>query len=155
MNRLAVLFVAFLAIVLISPSPARGQTLDVFDGSWGGNTAIEVSVGKRENARCTSTNRASGNSLRIKLRCASGGSPLLDVTANITLKDGVLSGSWEERVYAQKGSVSGTLSVNTLSGEIRNQNFSALVTVRRNGDGLSVSVTPSDKKGTVNVAMRR
>ncbi len=116
---------------------------------------FDVGDGKRESSRCTSTNTVSGNRISLKLRCGNASSPHLDVRATITESGGALSGSWEERVYGQSGSVSGTISGTTLNAEVKNANVSARVNVQRSGNTLNVSVAPSDKRGRVNVAMSR
>lgn len=154
MNRVGLFLIAFTAC-LLTFSQAYAQSLSIFDGAWGGNTKIEVGEGKLESSRCTSTNSIAGNRLSLKIRCAHAGTPHFDVRATIIEDGGAISGSWEERVYGQRGTVSGKLSGSILNAEVRSANFSARVNVQRSGNTLNVSVAPSEKRGRISVAMHR
>jgi hypothetical protein len=125
-------------------------------GSWAGSGRVRLDAGQTEALRCTANYvpRGGGSGLGLSLRCASA-SNRIELRANLSVRGGRVSGSWEERSFNAGGDLSGLASGGSLrlrfSGTISG---SMLVTTAGNSQSISVRTDNSALQG-VNVSLRR
>ncbi len=109
---------AFVAAALsFVASPSSAGPFSDLSGYWTGGGNITMSSGSSERIRCKATYAVndSGNSLNQSIRCASD-SYRLEITANVTVSGGSISGSWTEATRHATGNLSGRASCFRNSG---------------------------------------
>jgi hypothetical protein len=132
--------------VLLSGALAWGAAAEpIADlaGFWSGNGSVTLAGGNTERVKCQVFYKAEGggSQLRQTLRCAST-DYTINATADLQVKGGQVTGSWEEKTYAAKGEVSGRYSGESFNLMIRGTNFSAAMNVTLSSCKQSISITP-------------
>ena len=85
-------------------TPSRTST-----GYWSGNGSIALTNGKTERVKCQVIYKTGGGTqIRQTMRCASADYSINSL-ADLRVKGGQVSGSWEEKTYSAKGDVIGPL----------------------------------------------
>jgi hypothetical protein len=114
-------------------SAADSGPFMAFAGSWRGSGEITLSDGHSEPIRCVANYRvgASGATVNDTLRCASD-SYNFDLAADVSSRDGALSGTWQETSKGVSGTLSGSVNRGRMQIQVRGPSFAA-------GLGLSVS----------------
>jgi len=136
-----------------SPSSAAGPFADL-SGYWTGGGNITMSSGSSERIRCKATYAVNdaGNSLNQSIRCASD-SYRLEITANVTVSGGAISGTWTEATRHATGNLSGRASSSEIQARVDGTGFSAGLQVRFHGDKQTVSIRPTEGTDVANVAI--
>ncbi len=132
---------------------ASGPFSDL-SGYWTGGGTIAMSNGSSERIRCRATYAVNdtGKSLNQSIRCASD-SYRLEITSNVTVSGGVVSGSWTEETRHATGNLSGRASGSEIQARVDGAGFSAGLVVRFHGDRQSVSIRPTEGTDVANVAI--
>lgn len=112
-------------------------------GFWSGNGSVTLASGNTERVKCQVFYKAadSNTQLRQTLRCASA-DYTINATADLVVKGGNVTGSWEEKTYAVKGEVTGRYSGENFALMIKGANFTASMNVALSACKQSVSITP-------------
>lgn len=141
MTMLARLTAATLPMALCSWAASADPITDL-TGYWRGNGSIALSNGKTERVKCNVVYKAQGDAeLRQTMRCASADYSI-NALADLQVKGGKVTGTWEERTYAAKGAVSGRFGGDSFALSIQGANFSAAMSVTLTDCKQSLSITP-------------
>lgn len=141
MMMLTRLTAAMLPMVLVSWAALADPIADL-TGYWTGNGSISLASGKTERVKCSVIYKAEGaNQIRQTMRCASA-DYAINALAELRIKGGQVSGTWEERTYSAKGDVTGRFAGESFSLQIQGANFSAAMSVTLANCKQSLSITP-------------
>ena len=111
-------------------------------GFWSGNGAVTLTSGNTERVKCQVFYKSDGNSqLKQTLRCASA-DYTINSTADLQVKGGQVTGSWEEKTYAAKGDVTGRYSGENFALMIKGASFTATMNVTLSACKQSINITP-------------
>jgi hypothetical protein len=123
-------------------------------GYWTGGGTITMSSGSSERIRCKAVYAVNdtGKSLNQSIRCASD-SYRLDITGNVTVSGGAISGTWSEATRHATGNLSGHASSSEIQARVDGTGFSAGLQVRFHGDRQSVSIRPTEGTDVSNVSI--
>jgi hypothetical protein len=110
-------------------------------GSWSGSGRISISQGVTERIRCKARYdvAGTGTTVDLRLRCASD-SYKFELLSNVSYQNGQVMGYWTEKTYGISGRVSGNVKPGQVDVRIESPQFSALMTVRTNGNRQSISI---------------
>jgi hypothetical protein len=138
---------AALLALAIHDAPAFAQAagpLSAFAGSFRGGGAVVGSDGHRERLSCRARGGVGGGgrSLQQNIVCASD-SYKFNISSSVVADGGRLSGQWSESTRGVSGSISGRVSDGRFSGGVNGGGFTASVSLRATGRGLSMSLVPS------------
>jgi hypothetical protein len=129
-----------LSLLAFTPSPVTAADgLTQFAGNWSGSGKIVASNGTSERIRCRSSNKASGNTLNLSLRCASD-SYKFELASDITSDGGNISGSWNETTRGVIGSLSGKFTSGNIQAQASAVGFNAGLAIRASGNSLGVTI---------------
>ncbi len=103
---------------LVAMSSAQAGPLDELAGKWSGDGKANLTDGTSENIKCNATYTVSGNSLKLRLVCASSGGYKIDANSDMKVIDGFLSGRWTESSKNLAGEVSGSARGNTIDAKL-------------------------------------
>jgi hypothetical protein len=136
----------WISAVLLSAALARGalaEPITDLAGFWSGNGAVTLAGGNTERVKCQVFYKTEngGSQLRQTLRCAST-DYTINATADLQVKGGQVTGSWEEKTYAAKGEVTGRYSGESFNLMIKGANFTAAMNVVLSSCKQSISITP-------------
>jgi hypothetical protein len=131
------------ALMLCGATAASAAIIDDLPGRWSGWGTISLPSGSSEQVKCIATYFVNdgGASLVQNLRCASN-SYKIDATAKLANAGGALTGDWEEKTYAAKGSVSGKTTSDGFNLAIKGDTFTAVLAVTSTNCKQSVTITP-------------
>lgn len=153
--------VGALSGVLLLAVPSMAQRADGpfagWAGSWSGSGTISVSSGERERIRCRARYAvaADGRAMQQDLRCASD-SYKFEVVSNVTVDNGLVSGTWSELTRNAVGNLSGQASGNRVNAQVFGIGFSAGLTLVTTGNSQSVTITPEGTDvRSVNISLRK
>jgi len=111
-------------------------------GYWSGSGSVVLANGKTERVKCNVVYKAAeGGSLRQTMRCASADYSINSL-ADLRIKGGQVSGSWEEKTYAAKGDVTGRYSGEAFALTIQGATFSAAMNVTLSNCKQSINISP-------------
>ncbi len=111
-------------------------------GFWSGNGAVTLASGNTERVKCQVFYKSDGNSqLKQTLRCASA-DYTINSTADLQVKGGQVTGSWEEKTYAAKGDVTGRYSGENFALMIKGASFTATMNMTLSACKQSINITP-------------
>jgi hypothetical protein len=135
---------------------SQGAPFSALAGSWSGAGTIRKSTGSSERIRCRATYSPSGNSLSLRIRCASD-SYNADLSASVASQGGAISGSWQESTRGVGGDVSGQVSGGGASVHaVASGPVTSTITVRTSGSHQSVFIhTPGSEVPEVSVSLSR
>ncbi len=133
-----------LAALWGAPSVANAEASAPFaglSGRWSGDGSIVLTKGTTERLRCDATYRdgAGGESVDMKLRCASD-SYRFDLSISLVDTAGSVLGNWRETTQNVDGGISGTASKGLIQVAVKGQTFAAAVTVATRGAEQSVRI---------------
>jgi hypothetical protein len=140
MTMLARLTAAMLPMVFFSWA-ALADPIAGLAGYWKGTGSISLGNGKTERVKCSVTYKTGGSQVRQTMRCASTDYAINSV-AELNIRGGQVSGTWEERTYSAKGEVSGRVAGESFSLKIQGANFTAAMNVTLASCKQSLSITP-------------
>jgi hypothetical protein len=92
------------------------------DGSWRGSGTVQPIGGAKERISCRVDYKANGARVSQKISCA-GTDYKFDAGANVACEGTALSGTWEEKVANNTGSVSGDIQGKRLNIQVDGPNF--------------------------------
>jgi hypothetical protein len=138
-RRIAGLFLA----AIVAPVPAFASPLRDLPGRWSGWGSVTMTNGSSEEVKCVVTYfvGGGGSSLQQNLRCAST-SYKIDSTATLNVKNGQVSGEWQEKIYSANGSVVGRITGNGFNLSIQGEKFNAAMLVMTSNCKQTVSIAP-------------
>ncbi len=138
-----------LSAVILGTATHAGSAFDGFGGRWVGNGTILMTDGRQEKMKCVATYfpMNGGTKMNMNVRCASNGFKI-DVKGTIHAFDSRILGTFEERTYEHRGTVSGTVEGGTIIATIAGNDWLASITVK--GYGAVVIMTPHS--GPVKIA---
>ena len=134
----------------------RGPFADM-SGSWSGGGTITLSTGSHEQIRCRANydSQASGNDLKLALRCASD-SYNVNFRGNAINSGGTMTGSWFEETNRVAGQFFGSIKGNRIDARIEGQTFAAFLNMTTHGNRQSVSLrSPGSRVSNVTIALTR
>jgi len=131
----------------VSTAPAFAQAagpLAAFAGSFRGGGAVIGSDGHRERLSCRARGGVGdgGNALSQNIVCASD-SYRFNISSNVVAEGGRVNGQWSESTRGVSGTISGRVGAGRFSGGVNGGGFTASVSLRATGRGLSMSLAPS------------
>jgi hypothetical protein len=150
------------AILLISAQaqaePGSGGPFLGLSGHWSGAGTVTMTNGATERLRCKAAYavNATGKALQQTLRCASD-SYRLEISSNVIVEGGSLSGSWAEVTRGVSGNISGRASGAEILANVAGAGFTARLDVRTHGDKQSVTLKPQGDAdvAAVSIALRK
>jgi hypothetical protein len=142
MNRFATLAAVVLAmtagswVVLADP-------IDDLMGYWSGAGSVVLSSGNTERVKCQVFYKTSEGNTQIKqtMRCAST-DYTINSLAELRVRGGQVTGSWEEKTYSAKGEVTGRFTGEGFVLSIQGANFTAAMNVTLSNCKQSISIAP-------------
>jgi hypothetical protein len=138
-----------LITVIPEPEPVTPAALSkvhpfaLMAGSWSGGGTIELTNDIRERLRCRASynHGVASSSLALQIRCASDNYKV-ELTSNVTERNGQISGTWQETGYGVSGTISGRAAGGRISAQARGDSFNAALTLNTSGNRMSVTITP-------------
>ena len=161
-NNACIAFItAAVSVIVLSLSTLpgyaqRGPFADM-SGSWSGGGTITLSTGSHEQIRCRANydSQASGNDLKLALRCASD-SYNVNFRGNAINSGGTMTGSWFEETNHVAGQFFGSIKGNRIEARIEGQTFAAFFNMTTHGNRQSVSLrSPGSRVSNVTIALTR
>ena len=139
--RLAITGLVSLA-ALAAPVQAN-DPVGQLPGRWSGWGSVKLENGQSERVKCVATYFVADgrSSIKQNLRCASA-SYKIDVAANLKLSDGRLTGSWEEKMNSQTGSITGRVDSSGFNISVLGSGFSARMAVDTGACKQSITINP-------------
>jgi hypothetical protein len=140
-------FAAVAGAALAQSPSARAQAggpFAEFAGNFHGGGAVIGSDGHRERISCRARGGVGGGGSQLsqKIVCASD-SYRFDINSNVSAEGGRVHGQWSESTRGVSGSISGHVSEGRFSGGVNGGSFTASVSLRASGHGMSMSLSPS------------
>jgi hypothetical protein len=139
------MFARFISIILFGAMcswAALAEPIADLAGFWSGNGAVTLASGNTERVKCQVFYKTENTSqLRQTLRCASA-DYTINATADLQVKGGQVTGSWEEKTYAAKGEVTGRYSGESFVLMIKGANFTASMNMALSACKQSINITP-------------
>lgn len=126
------------------PPPVKAASpIEALAGYWSGTGSVSLNSGKVERVKCAVTYKISDGGAQIKqsMRCASQ-DYTINSAADLRVHGGNVTGSWEERTYSATGQVTGRLSGNNFSLNIKGGNFTAAMSLNTSECKQQISITP-------------
>lgn len=127
--------------MLLSAGETRADPLGELPGRWSGSGSIRMANGTTQSVKCVATYFVAGSNVTQNLRCASP-SYKIDTKASLAVRGGQVTGNWEERQYAQTGTVSGRMTSNGFNLQISGAQFMAALHLTTTACKQSLSITP-------------
>ena len=139
------IFARFISVILFGAMcswAALAEPIADLAGFWSGNGAVTLASGNTERVKCQVFYKTEDSTqLRQTLRCASADYTINSI-ADLQVKGGQVTGSWEEKTYAAKGEVSGRFSGESFALMIKGANFTASMNVALSACKQSINITP-------------
>jgi hypothetical protein len=148
---------AAVLVAAIGSWAASADPIGDLAGFWSGNGAVTLASGNTERVKCQVFYKSTdGNSqLKQTLRCASA-DYTINSTAELQVKGGQVTGSWEEKTYAAKGDVTGRYSGENFALMIKGASFTATMNVTLSACKQSINITPKGLEVTkVTIALAK
>lgn len=122
---------------------ALAEPLADLGGFWSGNGSVTLAGGNTERVKCQVFYKTSDSNTQVRqtLRCAST-DYAINSTAELQVKGGQVTGSWEEKTYAAKGEVTGRYSGESFALTIKGASFTASMNVALSACKQSINITP-------------
>jgi hypothetical protein len=142
------LVLATLTAAGLAPAPdahaQAGGPFAAFAGNFHGGGFVIGSDGNRERISCRARGGLGegGHELSQKIVCASD-SYRFDINSSLVAEGGRVRGQWSESTRGVSGSISGHVGEGHFSGGVDGGSFTASVSLRASGHGLSMSLAPS------------
>lgn len=142
MNRFARLAAVTAATTMCSWVALADQLGDLA-GYWSGSGSVVLSSGNTERVKCQVFYKASEGNTQIRqtMRCASTDYSINSL-AELRVKGGQVTGSWEEKTYSAKGDVTGRFTGEGFTLTIQGANFTAAMHVTLSNCKQSISISP-------------
>jgi hypothetical protein len=136
-------FAAVALTAVIGSWTASAEPVGDLAGFWSGNGSVTLASGNTERVKCQVFYKTAESNTLLKqtMRCASA-DYTINATADLQVKGGQVTGSWEEKTYAAKGDVTGRLTGESLALMIRGANFTAAMNVALSACKQSINITP-------------
>ena len=125
----------------VSATAATPLSLNDFGGYWTGIGQVTLTNGNVERLKCVATYKVEGEQLRQNLRCASPGQTV-NSSAELRIKAGDVTGTWEEKTYAVVGAVTGRLTADGFLLAITGPAFSATMSLTGSACKQAISIVP-------------
>lgn len=131
------------AAMSLEGGTAYANPLGELPGRWSGTGSVRLTNGTTETVKCVATYFVTGGGTNVaqNLRCASP-TYKIDTKANLVVRGGQVTGSWEERQYAQTGAVTGRMTSNGFNLQIGGARFTAALQLTSAACKQSISIAP-------------
>lgn len=128
---------------VMSAWAALAEPLADLVGFWSGNGSVTLAGGNTERVKCQVFYKTSDSNSQVRqtLRCAST-DYAINSTAELQVRGGQVTGSWEEKTYAAKGEVTGRYSGESFALTIKGATFTASMNVTLSACKQSINITP-------------
>ena len=142
MKTFAGLAAAVVSMALCS-RVALADPISDLSGFWSGSGSVTLASGNVERVKCQVFYKTSDSNTHLKqtMRCAST-DYTINAQAELQVKGGQVTGSWEEKTYAAKGEVTGRYNGESFALSIRGANFTAAMNVTLSNCKQSINITP-------------
>ena len=122
---------------------AWAEPIDELAGFWSGSGSVTLAGGNTERVKCQVFYKTAGSNAQFKqtLRCAST-DYAINATADLEVKAGQVTGSWEEKTYAVKGEVTGRYTGENFNLTITGANFTAAMNMTLSACKQAINITP-------------
>ncbi len=122
---------------------AAASAIDELTGYWTGGGSVTLTSGNIEKVKCAVTYKVSNDGGQIKqnIRCASTDYSI-NASADLRVKGGQVSGSWEEKTYSATGKVTGRYTGSSFVLSIQGESFTAVMNVGLSGCKQSINIAP-------------
>lgn len=139
---MATVLVASASAVLLIGAPAvAGSPFSALIGTWSGKGTARLEGGKSERLSCKGYYSGSGGSeLRLNIICANP-STKVELRSVLKYSGGRVTGTWEERNYNQRGTISGSATDSKLHLSIGGPALTGSLSVSIGGSTQSVSLS--------------
>jgi hypothetical protein len=138
---------------VVAVAPNKTHPFALMAGSWSGGGTIELTNDIKERLRCRAnyTYGTANSTLALQIRCASDNYKV-ELTSNVTERNGQISGTWQETGYGVSGTISGRAAGGRITAQARGDSFNAALIVNTSGNRMSVTITP-ERTYVINVAI--
>jgi hypothetical protein len=143
-ERRGLAIAAFAGLALTSATALAAGPFAPFAGSFRGGGAVIGADGHRERISCRARNGVgeAGHAMSQDIVCASD-SYRLDIHSNVIAQGDEARGQWSESTRGVSGTIYGRVGDGRFSGGVNGGGFTAAVSLRATGHGLSMSLAPS------------
>jgi hypothetical protein len=133
---------AAILVLMLGAWGAQADPIGDLNGYWTGGGTVALTNGKTERVKCQVIYKAEGgSSIRQSMRCASADYSINSL-AELSVRGGSVSGSWEEKTYAAKGAVSGRVNNEGFALSIQGASFTASMNVTVSTCKQSLNISP-------------
>ncbi len=153
--RIAVL--AVLSASILTVLPVQASTISNLAGRWTGWGAVTLASGATERVKCVATYFIKDKETKVRqnLRCASPNYKI-DSVADYVIKNGKVTGSWEERSRSNTGEVLGKSTAKGFKLAITGETWSADISVTTGKCKQSISFVPTNLDVTrISIGLRK
>lgn len=141
MSKRRILAMAALCCLLSGQATPEPIALEAYNGYWSGLGTVVMSSGSTEQVKCVVTYRTGGDQVKQNLRCARA-SYSINGAAELQVRGGQVTGTWEEKTYSAVGTVTGKSVPDGMIVAIDSINFSAAMTVSVAGCKQAIAIQP-------------
>ena len=136
-------FIAFAGATVVGAALALADPIGDLAGFWSGTGTVVLASGNTERVKCQVFYKTAASNTQLKqtLRCAST-DYTINATADLEVKDGQVTGNWEEKTYAVKGDVAGRYSGENFNVTITGATFTAAMNMTLSACKQSISIAP-------------
>ena len=127
-----------------SGGASKQITLSDFPGRWVGAGQLLFQDGSSVRLKCRIQYVAQGrNNLAQRMLC-DGASMRVDIRTTIVERGGLITGSWNDEVYAASGQIDGRISGRQIRAKLSSAFFSAKMDVRLDGNRQTIRLRPAN-----------
>jgi hypothetical protein len=137
------LMTAVLALTALPAKTASANPYEKLSGYWSGGGTVTPLKGPAETVSCRATYQTEGADVTQTVRCT-GVSRQFSASFDLTHARGRISGSWSEQLYAASGSVSGTVSGNSIRARLTGSKFEGRMSIDVAGSRHTISIVQLD-----------
>jgi hypothetical protein len=139
-RRLTLAAVAFfVGVATASTSYAQSSVFAGFAGNWRGGGTVSLEDGSSERIRCRANYHVIGNTMDLKLTCASDAYKF-NLIASVVAAAGQVTGTWSETSRNVGGSIQGRGANGSFQVQAQAAGFTSHITLRTSGHKQSISM---------------
>ena len=129
--------------VAATAGSSAASPISELTGYWMGGGTIVFGKNQTEKVRCAVTYKVmvGGTQIRQNVRCASQ-DYAINASADLQVRGGQVSGSWEEKTYSATGEVSGRYTGSSFLLNIQGANFTADMKVALSTCKQQITIVP-------------
>ncbi len=131
--------VLFVGVTAASTSHAQSSVFAGFAGNWRGGGTVSLEDGSSERIRCRAAYHVIGNTMDLKLTCASDAYKF-NLLASVVAAAGRVTGTWSETSRNVGGSIQGSGANGSFRVQAQAAGFTSHITLRSSGHKQSISM---------------